>query len=231
MRLIRKQILGSDECYATTALAIFISEFGWDALDWMPETIKREMESIYGRISPATFNRLMVGIQLLTSDDFYRLLKRFIDYTNILVHGHLDDLVADVGEIVWALTEAKIIDDPGRVEDPLRLFSSDVYQYIELAFNNSGLVFPPEIFKEFGLLFTDKAVNNLESFADNPPLFEIMHSVAQYHTELVNAAQLEKLKELQAQLVQCGFPELVFQTPISEKSEEVDIRKVLGLAE
>ncbi len=211
MSNIRSQILKSDDCFTTTALAIFLEDFGVEGLEWLPVTICREMESKYHTLPDNTFNKLMVGIQLLTADDFFRLLKRFIDYVNIINHGHFDDFVADVGEISWALTEAKIIDDPGTVRNPLDLFSSDVVAYIEQAFYNSGLVFPPSVFKEYGLVFTDKAQNALSSFSDNPELFSLLYKTSEFHTSLVDRANEEKLNELKAQLVQCGFPEIVFR--------------------
>jgi len=210
---VRSKVLKSDDCFTTTALSIFLDDFGVDALDWLPETINREMEGKYGALPDTTFNKLMVGIQLLTADDFYRVLKRFIGYVNIINHGHLDDFVADVGEISWALVEAKIIDDPSPVKNPFDLFSSDVLGYIEVAFNDSGLVFPPKVFKEFGLLFTQKAQNALYTFSDNVDLFGLLYKTSQYHTTLVDASLEKTLNELRGQLVQCGFPELVFEKP------------------
>jgi len=205
MRSIRSNILKSEHCYATTALACFLDQFGTEGLDWLPETIFVSMEEAYGALPIGTLNKLMAGIQILTSDDFFTKVGRFVDYTNILNHGHFDDSVADVGEIAWALTEVKIINDPGSTEDPLAIFVSDIVEYIEAAFNNSGLTYPPDIFKYYGLYFPDKRLNVLSSYADNPELYSILDEAVKYHTALVNAAIKQNLDELFIQLSQCGL--------------------------
>lgn len=200
-----KKILQSDDCFATTALLCFIRVAGTEGLEWLPGTIRHEMDLVFGGISESTFNRLMAGIQILTSDDFYILLKRFIDYTNILNHGHLDDFVADIGEICWALTEAKIIEDPGPIENPLQIFSSDVASYIEVAFNESGLLVPPRILKEYGFKAFSKTQEAMSSFTDTPELYQPLYVAATYHTTLLETALQQKKEALKRQVALCGF--------------------------
>jgi len=202
MKSIRSNILKSDDCFAITALACFLEHFGPEGLEWLPETIFASMEGIYGELPASTCNKLMVGIQILTTDEYFKKISRFVDYTNILNHGHFDDYVADVGEIAWGLTEAKLIDDPGDTDDPLTIFSSEVIQYIEIAFNNSGLLYPPSIFRQYGLFFPDKQALVLQSYADNPDLHAVLSDAAKYHTILIDTAIKQKLEELFVQLSQ-----------------------------
>lgn len=201
MKLIRRNILISDDCYAVSALAIFLQDFGTEGLDWLPETVFREMEARYGELPTTTLNRLMAAIEILTSDIFYRRVDKFIDFVNILNHGHLEDFIADFGEIAWALTEILYIDPP-EVEDPLKLFSSSVLTYIEQAFLRSGLTIPPSVFKQYKIILPDKINTVLQSYADNPELFGALYEASTVNTEILERIIAEKVAELEYQLAQ-----------------------------
>ncbi len=107
----RKILLNSEEIFATTALAIFLDEVedGWDALNWLPETVNRTIEKIYGDLPLTTLNKLNAALFLVnpeTAEKFYTDLDKFVILCNTLSKGTTEDLIADTMEICWAITEA-----------------------------------------------------------------------------------------------------------------------------
>lgn len=201
---IAKKILLSDDCYATTALAIFVSRYGLAALDWFPGTIIKTLEKDYGDVPITTINKLMTGIEILTKDSYYKELDKFINFTNFLNHGTPDDYVADVSEIAWGLTEANLIDPLPPIKNPLEILSNEVYTYILALFENGGLVTTPDAFKIVGI-FIDKKDDVLATFSDIPELYAGLYQTAQFRKGLVESYVDGKLNELLVQLAQVGF--------------------------
>ena len=67
-----KAVWRSDSSYATTLVICFIDTYGTEGLDWDPMTIRSEIEEDFSvKISNNTFNRLMAGINIVTTDQFY----------------------------------------------------------------------------------------------------------------------------------------------------------------
>ena len=71
--------------YTTVLITIFVETYGTEGFQWSPETIQMELEEDFNVTMPrANLDRLMTGINLLLSDDFYKSLPDFVNYCNIL---------------------------------------------------------------------------------------------------------------------------------------------------
>ena len=63
----------------TGLMLVVIDEYGTEALDWDPETIKMELEDdFHVELSSSTLDKICVGAQLLTTKKFYKSLPDLI---------------------------------------------------------------------------------------------------------------------------------------------------------
>lgn len=201
---IRKNILNDSDVLATTALSIFVSDFGVEALDWFPDTIKREMESLYGPLPDGTLNKLFTAVNIITSDSFFKDLTYFVEFCNFLNHGYSNDVVADVAEIAWAIVEAHILDPYPIPQSLYELFAPEVAAYIDRMLVHSGFYKSPRAFKLIGL-DVDEVAMAIADYADDPELYDAFHTTVMLKTLAVDEAIVKRLDSLAIQLTQCGF--------------------------
>ena len=80
-----RSVWTSDESYATTLVLCFIDVYGTEGLEWDPMTVRKEIEEDFNlKMPPKAFNKLMAGINVATTDQFYTSLPDFIDLCNIM---------------------------------------------------------------------------------------------------------------------------------------------------
>jgi hypothetical protein len=83
-----RKVLTNRNSFVTTLLTVLLDVWGTEALEWTPETIKMELEDDFGiKLPPVILDRIMAGIIILTTDEFYQSLPDFIELTNVL-NGH-----------------------------------------------------------------------------------------------------------------------------------------------
>ena len=103
----------SPETFASVLLAVYLDRFGTEALDWDPTTATLEIEQEFDVDLPQdSLDKLMVAVQILTTDRFYKSLPDFITFCNVLSgDDYRPDMwdPADAEEVAWGVTEAMII--------------------------------------------------------------------------------------------------------------------------
>jgi hypothetical protein len=157
------------------------------------------LEDFQVQIPQTNLDKIMAAALLITSDDFYKNLPKFIEICNILADNEFNPEVfdpADPFEIAWGMTEAMLLSPPDEDEP----FSTEIRYYIGKACQNEGLTTPPDILR-IGL--TD-GNDPLAESADDPTLYsaffqhqqnrsaEIVDTVREHITGLFN--QLESLQ-------------------------------------
>lgn len=86
-----KAVWLNPEAYATTLLLCYIDAYGTEGLEWDPMTVRQEIEEDNNiKLSETNFNKLMAGINIASTDQFYKNLPEFIDLCNILSGDVLD---------------------------------------------------------------------------------------------------------------------------------------------
>jgi len=141
MQHAAKQLFQSEDAFASALLAAFLQVFDNDAMQWSPKTIQLELRDELGvTLSPENLAKLLVAINIITTDDFHTRLPRFIFSCNVL-SGTLPDEFdpADPAECAWGLTEAWLLWPPETEEEKANWLSAEIQYYIGAMLDEYGI--------------------------------------------------------------------------------------------
>ena len=198
-----RSVWTSDESYATTLVLCFIDVYGTEGLEWDPMTVRKEIEEDFNlKMPPKAFNKLMAGINVATTDQFYTSLPDFIDLCNIMSGDTLDPRwfdPADPGECAWGITEAMFISPPEREEE--NPFAQDIVGYIAEVIKSHGIQNPPDVLK-IGLRgdAAQIAENVAQTFSDDPEMYSAIWKVQQEKSDEIRAYVKDNLRSLLGQI-------------------------------
>lgn len=202
-----KSILSSPNVFASTLLVFVFDRFQmpWleagapedeEPLQWAPSTFKLEIAEHYGVLLPDhIIDRLMAAINIVTTDDFWTRLPRFIRLCNILSGDDYDPDVfdpADVDEIAWGVTEASLL-SPRDDKD----FDDTVLNYIAFMCRWEGVARPAGV-----LAIGNHIGSELDQFIDDPELYNHISSVQSEKIQMINELVSERTEELFKQLAE-----------------------------
>jgi hypothetical protein len=190
----------SKETFGSVLLTLFLDRFGTEALEWDPSTITMEIEEEFDIDLPQlTLDRLMVAIQILTTDKFFKSLPDFVMFCNVLdgdVYNPDSFDPADAEEVAWGITEALLISPPDD-EDP-EPFTDEIRAYIGATLDKEGIINAPDILRL--ALRTARVSPNMEEFSDDPMMFNAIYDLEAGKTEDINQSIQLKTQLLVAQL-------------------------------
>lgn len=198
-----RSVWTNSEAYTTTLVLCFIDTYGTEGLEWDPMTIRKEIEEDFNIKIPAkTFNKLMAGINIATTDQFYTSLPDFIDLCNIMSGDTLDPRwfdPADPEECAWGITEAMFISPPEREEE--NPFSPDIVGYIAEVVKAHGIQNPPDVLK-IGLRedAAQIAENVAQTFSDDPEMYSAIWKVQQQKSDDIRTYVKQNLKGMLDQI-------------------------------
>ena len=181
-------------------LTLFVDKFGTEGLSWDPATISLEIEDEFNvDLSQAVLDKLIVGIQLLTTDRFFKSLPDFITFCNILDGDTYNPEMfdpADAEEVAWGITEAMLIAPPDREEE--EPFTDEIRAYIGAVLDSEGIINPPDILRI--ALRQARVSPSIEDFSDDPEMFNAVYNLEAGKTEDINRTIIMKTQLLAAQL-------------------------------
>lgn len=190
----------SKETFGSVLLTLFLDRFGTEALEWDPATVAMEIEEEFDVDLPQlTLDRLMVAIQILTTDRFFKNLPDFITFCNVLdgdIYNPDTFDPADAEEVAWGITEALLISPPDD-EDP-EPFTDEIRAYIGATLDREGIINAPDILRI--ALRAARVSPNMEEFSDDPMMFNAIYDVEAGKTEDINESIRLKTRLLVAQL-------------------------------
>lgn len=200
--------LTSPESFTTTLMAILVDTYGTaafnDATDdnseWDAEALVMQIERDFNiKLPHANGDRIMAGIALLTSDDFYKSVPDFINICNVLAGDTYDPRSwdpADAGEIAWGITEALLLAPPDdNDEEP---FVPEILGYIGKVLDAEGIVHPPDVLK-IAVRESDMAAR-VNQYSDDPEMFDAIYDLETAKTEDINNTVSAALQLLAQQL-------------------------------
>lgn len=190
----------SRETFASVLLTLFLDRFGTEALTWDPTTIALEIEEEFDVDLPQlSLDKLMVAIQILTSDRFYRSLPDFVAFCNVLGGDTYDPAMwdpADAEEVAWGITEALMLYPPENdQEEP---FTDEIRAYIGAVLDSEGLINPPDILRI--ALRSARVAPSIGDFSDDPTMFNAVYDLEEGKKQDINQSIRLKTKLLAAQL-------------------------------
>lgn len=188
------------DTFSVVLLTLFIDAFGTEALQWDPATIALEVEEeFHVELPQSSLDKLMVAIQILTTDRFYRRLPDFIAFCNVLDgEEYRPDMFepADAEEVAWSITEAALINPPDDSEEAT--FSDEIRAYIGTVLDSEGILNPPDILRI--ALRAARVSPAVEDFSDDPMMFNAIYDLEAGKTEDINQTVVLRTKMLAAQL-------------------------------
>lgn len=190
----------SKETFASVLLTMFLDRFGSEALTWDPSTIALEIETEFDVDLPQlSFDKLMVAIQILTTDRFYKSLPDFISFCNVLSGETLRADMwdpADAEEVSWGITEALMLYPPE--DDDPEPFTNEIRAYIGAVLDQEGLVNPPDILRI--ALRQARVSPSIQDFSDDPMMFNAIYDLEEGKRQDIELSVRLKTKLLVAQL-------------------------------
>ena len=186
MSKIMQEAWKSRETFATVLLTLFLDKFGMEALHWDPATITLEIEEEFDvELPQLSLDKLLVAIQLLTTDQFFKSLPDFINFCNVLGGDtYRPDMwdPADAEEVAWGITEALLISPPDD-EDP-EPFTDEIRAYIGSVLDSEGIINAPDILRV--ALRAARVSPSIQDFSDDPEMFNAVYDVEAGKTEDIN---------------------------------------------
>lgn len=200
MSNIMQEAWRSKETFATVLLTMFLDRFGTEALEWDPATIALEIEEEFDVDLPQlSLDRLIVAIQILTTDRFFKRLPDFIAFCNVLDGDPFQPDTfdpADAEEVSWGITEALLISPP-EDDDPEPL-TDEIRAYIGAVLDSEGILNAPDILRV--ALRMVKMSPAMKDFSDDPEMFSAIYDVEAGKTEDINQSIRFKTELLTEQL-------------------------------
>ncbi len=200
-KAVQRALLLSEESFATPLLLMVMDQYGPEALQWSPETIRMELEQDFHlKLPKATLDKIMAAISIVTTNTFYKDVTRFIELCNILSGDDFqpDEFEpADAEEMLIAITEALLLwppdDDPEDTE-----FSPEIREYIKQVLGQQGILKPFDVLR---LAFSgDESAKVDVEFADDPEMYSAIYETQQNKTDELKITYLENMSALTQQL-------------------------------
>jgi hypothetical protein len=176
--------LADETTPCTALLAVIIDNYGTEAFDWEPATLKQQIKSDFNvELPQGNMDKIMSGITILTTNLFYVSTESFMAVANALNDDATDFYAYNpvtAAEAAWAITEAFLLDPPDKKEDPSGRFSPEVKRLLGVILIQEGLQDnPPDVLKiadvPQGLVSTAPEA----TFADDPVMYEGFHALSQ----------------------------------------------------
>jgi len=206
---VLRQMLTGEGTYGTTLLVWCVDRWGMECLQddddldrgpWRAETFKTMLEDAAGvRIPKANLDKLMAAVCILTTDLFFKDVKRFIDLCNVLSGDDFqpDEFdPADTAECAWGITEALLLSPPDD-SDP-EPFCDDIRYYVAFVLREEGFVTAPDVLKI--AVDADWSDQISYSFSDDPEMFSAVYSKQTEKTDEISDVIRQGLTDLFEQL-------------------------------
>jgi len=190
----------SRDTFASVLLTLYMDKFGTEGLTWDPTTITLEIEDEFNVDLPQlSLDKLIVGIQILTTDRFYKSLPDFISFCNVLSGDtYRPDMwdPADAEEVAWGVTESLLIYPPEDDDD--EPFTDEIRAYIGATLDREGLINPPDILRI--ALRQARVSPSIDDFSDDPTMFNAI-----YDLEEGKRADIENTIRMRTKMLSAQF--------------------------
>lgn len=137
-----------DFTYTTPIMAILTDKFGTEFIEWDPVTVNIEIKESFGiDATDSLLDKIQAGSTVINTNLFHLSLEAFNVSCNTLNLGVAASelmLPADLEDIMWGITEAKILEGDMFEETA---FSHNIARYVGFLLAEAGHNRPPSILK------------------------------------------------------------------------------------
>ena len=150
-------------------------------------------------VSHESFDRLMAGVALLTSNSFYNSLPDFNDLCNVLSWEPVTPGVfipSDAASCAWGITEGILLSPP---EDEDNAFTEEIRAYVGALIKQEGILVPPDVLR---IANFDKSLLSKVRFdySDDPEMFSGIYQVEEEKTQEINEFIKKRLRAMVMQI-------------------------------
>lgn len=193
-----KLALLNPQSYVSTLITALGAFYGPEFLEWTPESIAMQVREDLGvDLASGQADKIAAGIAVLTTDDFYWNLPKFIHLANVFSsEGVAPDVFdpADAAECAWAITEAYLLSPPDQDEP----FSDEIRAYLTEVLKREGFIKPPDVLRL--ALNADYSQQVSYDFTDDPEMFQAIYEVHDGRTAEIEQMIKENLHEMFTQI-------------------------------
>jgi hypothetical protein len=137
------QVWKDNEAPAIALLTCYIKRYGTEALQWEPETARKQIEEDYAKISDLQSDKLQAAIVVLTTPFFetdWNVFQNCCHAFSNIPDSFEDFEPLDPEEIIVGIAEATVIR-----EEPIK-YHDEINAYVGTLFHNHGFSKAPKLF-------------------------------------------------------------------------------------
>lgn len=191
--------LFNDDTFTTVLLTIIVDTYGTEALSWAPQTLLMELEDDFNvRIPRLNVDKIVTGVNLLTSDDFFTRPPRFVQMCNVLAGSEMSRAFdkADAMECAWAMTEALLLVPP-EDDEP---FHEEIRYYLGRVVDEEGIKEPPDLLR-LAIRSTPSGEADYSGMSlGDPMMFSVEHEIQADRSKEIKEMLNRELQDLFDQL-------------------------------
>lgn len=194
--MTKHELWHSKRGFGSALLIACIDDFGMECLGWEPETLEITVREKYGDVDSDSVERLLAAIGVLTSNMFTQdvialcMTCSTLDFERT---GSEDFVPAGLDEIMWGLTEARLL--LGGLDD--KEFSDEVCLYVGKLLADEGLENPPDT---LSFAAKNNIGLNVDTLADLPELSALFEDDQETSRRTLDEVAMEKLRMLLEQI-------------------------------
>jgi len=195
-----KYVFFDDNSFATTLLCAFVDMYGTEAFALSPETIRAKLaEDLREPIPDILFDRLMMGIHVVTSNAPFKMAPDFIETCLVLSGAPFTPYVfqpADADDCAWGIIEMLLLSPPD--DDDEAPFSPEITGYIAEIMKMEGILNPPDVLR---IADPSHALDQVHAdWSDDPEMASGIWEMESSKTDDINNLVKERLTLLVTQL-------------------------------
>lgn len=134
-------VFADDKAFSSSLVLAAFNLLGGDLFTFELDTIKEEIQEVYGKVAPKNWDRLFAGVSLYTSNSFWYDAVIFgITCRTLNRAQYLESEAPTLADICWGMTEASLILDTGA--ESKEKYSDAVESYVQVLLDRAGITTP-----------------------------------------------------------------------------------------
>ncbi len=207
-------IVANEETEATILTAILINAFSTEYFDWEPETLRVEVEDLWGEIPEVNYDKIWAIVTLLTTDQTFHSPEIFANTMRVLSNNPASFDMWEIptpDEIMWGFAECYLIDP-----EAIQHVSQEVKIFVKRALEEHGIWRVPKLLMPVVETETGQTYPDGDLFSDDPDMFEMMSNKQNEDIVSLENYVREKINGVVDKVNNLGFTEKPIDLHLSD---------------